>query len=134
MGIGSCERLRFNGPAVWSALWSVVLHETVGVVLMHAHVIFEVDVVGELRGVVGLTIEVDLSDIMTVVGVSWVIADVPFWDLRLNGWGGVTDHDQGFLRCRITELFLQSQGSGRVLKVILQSRGYHEGLGAQRVN
>ena len=38
MGDGSSERLSFNGPAIWGTLWSIVAHETVGIVLMHTHV------------------------------------------------------------------------------------------------
>ena len=53
MGDGFREWLHLDRPAIWGASRSIVVHETVGIVLMHAHIMFKAKVVGELRGVIG---------------------------------------------------------------------------------
>ena len=104
---GCCEWFCLDGPSVWNAPWAIVAHEPIGVVLVHAHVVFKADIVGELGGVVGFSVEMDLPDVSRMVGVDWVIVNVPLWSLRSHGWSWVTMYDQSFLRSAVIQSFLQ---------------------------
>ena len=134
MGNGCREWFCFDGPSVWSTPRAIITHESISVVLVHAHVVFEADVVGELGGVIGLSVEVDPPDVSRMVGVGWVIVNIPFWSLQSRRWSWVTMQNQSFLRSGVVKSLLQCQRSGRILKTVFQSGGHHERLWARGIN
>ena len=71
----------------WASVtgWFNIVHETVDVVLVETHVVCKLNIVRELGGVVRCTMEVDPPHISDMVGVSWVVVDIPLRGLRSYG-------------------------------------------------